>query len=104
MAALEAGTVGESTAAAGRACRLALPSCAIPGGGSRPDVVPLPKRPDPPVPAGGGCYVCGKQRQPRRSRRYAGLAAEIDPFCSNGCARDYHDNPLPGRSIWSLQP
>jgi hypothetical protein len=61
-------------------------------------------RPDPPVPADGSCYVCGKPRHPERSKRYAPGIAALDPFCSNMCCRAYHMNPVPDRSIWSLQP
>lgn len=47
-------------------------------------------KPDPPVPGDGSCVVCGKQRKPERSRRYAKDAAERDPFCSSPCCRIYH--------------
>ena len=50
---------------------------------------------DPPIPADGSCFVCGKPRRPERSRRYAGMLAEMDSFCSMPCARVYFKNPLP---------
>jgi len=56
---------------------------------------------DPPIPADGSCFVCGKPRRPERSRRYAGMLAEMDSFCSSTCSRAYHGNPLPTGSIWS---
>lgn len=55
------------------------------------------KRPDPPVPSDGSCYVCGGDRRTDQSRRYAGVAALLDPFCSNTCARAYHGVELTGR-------
>ena len=53
-------------------------------------------KPDPRIPPDGSCAVCGKPRQPQRSRRYGRLEAERDPFCSSPCAREWHKNPLPG--------
>lgn len=55
---------------------------------------------DPPVRPDGCCAVCGEPRKPERSRRYAGVTAELDPFCSNSCARAWHANPIPTKSIW----
>lgn len=52
-------------------------------------------RKDPRVPKDGSCHVCGKPRQPERSRTYGKTEAEHDPFCSSNCAREYHRNPLP---------
>jgi hypothetical protein len=51
-----------------------------------------PKK-DPPIRADGRCAVCSKPRNPERSRRYGGPAAETDPFCSTECARGYHGTP-----------
>ncbi len=48
---------------------------------------------DPPVRADGRCSVCKKSRQPERSKRYAGIVAETDPFCSVDCARVFHGQP-----------
>lgn len=56
---------------------------------------------DPPVREDGKCVVCLKDRKPERSKRYAGITAELDPFCSNICARAWHENPIPDVSIWS---
>lgn len=50
---------------------------------------------DPPVRADGRCHVCAKQRKPERSKKYAGLTAETDPFCSVECVRAYYGNPYP---------
>lgn len=50
-------------------------------------------RPDSPIPPDGSCAVCGQPRQPERSRKYAGAEAELDPFCSNMCARVYYGQP-----------
>lgn len=49
--------------------------------------------PEPEVRPDGLCTVCLKPRQPVRSRKYAGLEAERDPFCSNTCARRYFRQP-----------
>jgi len=57
-------------------------------------------RTDPPVRDDGLCHVCLKPRRPERSKRYGGAAAEMDSFCSTECARAYHENPLPTRSVW----
>lgn len=50
---------------------------------------------DPSVREDGNCFVCLKPRRPERSMRYAGDVAVLDPFCSNICARGWHENPLP---------
>jgi hypothetical protein len=55
---------------------------------------------DPPVREDGTCFVCLKPRRPERSRRYAGDIAVFDPFCSNTCAREWHENPISQHSIW----
>lgn len=55
---------------------------------------------EPPVRPDGLCAVCLAPRRPERSRRYAGIQAEFDPFCSSTCARHWHGNPLPEKSIW----
>lgn len=55
---------------------------------------------EPPVRSDGRCAVCAKKRNPERSARYAPGCAEIDAFCSSDCARKWHGNPLPERSIW----
>jgi hypothetical protein len=52
-------------------------------------------RPDPPLRPDGRCAVCHKPRRPERSRRYGGAVAELDPFCSVTCARQYHGTMLP---------
>jgi len=52
-------------------------------------------RVDPPVRPGDRCVVCGGERRPERSRRYAGYEAEQDPFCCTEHARVYHGCPLP---------
>lgn len=57
---------------------------------------------DPPVRPDGACVECGGARHPERSRKYAGATAELDPFCSNGCARAWWLNPIPARSIWGV--
>jgi hypothetical protein len=44
---------------------------------------------DPAVRADGRCLVCGKLRHPKRAHKYAGPAAEADPFCSSACAHAY---------------
>ena len=43
-----------------------------------------------PVPADAGCVVCGRDRRPDRSRRYARGAAELDPFCSRNCCEAHY--------------
>lgn len=45
---------------------------------------------DPPVPPDGTCATCGKPRDPERSRKYARLEADRDPFCSVRCCRSFH--------------
>lgn len=50
---------------------------------------------DPPVRADGLCAQCGGPRKYAVPNRYSGNDAVEDPFCSAGCARDWHDNPLP---------
>jgi len=59
---------------------------------------------DPPIRTNGGCAKCGQPRHPERSRRYAKHAADLDPFCSNICAREWWNNPMPTSSIWNLTP
>lgn len=59
---------------------------------------------DPAVRADGLCVVCDKPRHPERSAKYAKGIAELDPFCSNVCARDWYANPIPDFSIWGLTP
>jgi hypothetical protein len=48
--------------------------------------------PDPPVTA--NCPVCGKPRRPERSLKYGGVAAELDPFDSTDCCREWHGTQL----------
>lgn len=55
---------------------------------------------DPPARPDGLCVVCLQPRRPERSRRYARDIAEREPFCSTDCARAWHTNPLPAKSIW----
>lgn len=45
---------------------------------------------EPTPPADGSCCVCGKPRDPERSRIYAHGVAHIDPFCSTLCAKRWH--------------
>jgi hypothetical protein len=45
---------------------------------------------DPPLRADGRCAVCYGPRHLARSRRYAKGCAELDAFCSTGCARRWH--------------
>ena len=59
---------------------------------------------DPPVRPDGNCVICRKPRKPERSRKYAGATAQLDPFCSNTCARAWYGNPIPERSVWSQLP
>ena len=62
---------------------------------------PRPMPLDPPVRADKRCVVCGERRKiNKQTRRYAGNAADVDPFCSGKCCRSYYANPLPERSIW----
>lgn len=57
---------------------------------------------DPPPNPDGSCLICRKQRHPERSKSYAGVTAELDPFCSCECARVWYQNPIPGKSVCSL--
>jgi uncharacterized Fe-S cluster-containing radical SAM superfamily protein len=41
------------------------------------------------------CYVCKGDRRPERSRRYGGIVAEQDPFCSTECAKSYYGYVIP---------
>lgn len=53
-------------------------------------------RKDPPVRQDGRCYVCKKPRVVPASRQ-KGVPIDVylqDPFCSNMCARTYHDAPM----------
>ena len=58
---------------------------------------------DPPVRDDGLCSVCLKPRRPERSRKYARLIAEMDPFCSSTCSREWHGNPLPDLAMTELK-
>jgi hypothetical protein len=48
---------------------------------------------DPSVRKDGLCAVCGKPRNPERSKKYAYGQALADPFCSNACCRKHHGLP-----------
>jgi hypothetical protein len=54
---------------------------------------------DPAVRPDGRCVVCGKKRKPERSRTYAKHLAELDPFCSTECCREYHGVERGTRSV-----
>lgn len=72
-----------------------------PSGEGRGDLLSAPRPElDPPVRADGRCLVCLGPRNPERSARYARGIADLDPFCSSGCARDYWRNPVRVESIW----
>ena len=49
---------------------------------------------DPPVRADGLCAECEGPRNTKASWKYAGVSAELDPFCSNKCARAWWGYPL----------
>lgn len=55
-----------------------------------PSPVVRPLVGEPEIPAGGGCARCGKHRHPERSAKYGGVAAQLDPFCSTGCAKAFY--------------
>lgn len=45
---------------------------------------------DPGIRTDGRCVQCNRRRHPESSRRYAGVLAEFDPFCSTDCCRLWH--------------
>lgn len=46
---------------------------------------------DPPVRADGRCVECGGPRKlTKQARKYAGVALDLDPFCSSRCCRKWH--------------
>ncbi len=53
-----------------------------------PIFTPIPG--DPPVLSTGACAYCGNPREPERSAKYGGNAAEVDPFCSTECAKAHY--------------